>query len=273
VFLVQFALGQMTILSSSIIIKEMTALSFGERGLVASPLSPAKASRNRRVLIVEDERELCLTLADRFEDEGYEVEFAHDEQSGIRKIGEGTYDLIILDIMLPLGSGLDLCVRMRRMGVLTPVLFLTARSHVAEKVAGFKAGGDDYLTKPFDTLELMARVEALLRRGSASETGRADGEYQFGPVTLDVLRKKVTLNGQEVTLTSREFQLLRYLAENSGKTISREELLEEVWGDLSGNITRTVDMHVAGLRQKLESNPRRPELILTEPGAGYRFQP
>jgi len=241
--------------------------------LVASPPSSAKVYRNKRILIVEDERELCLTLADRFENEGYKVAFAHDEHSGIIRVSEDAYDLIILDIMLPLGSGLDLCVRMRRMGVLTPVLFLTARSHVAEKVAGFKAGGDDYLTKPFDTLELMARVEALLRRGSASETGRADGEYQFGPVTLDVLRKKVMLNGQEVTLTSREFQLLRYLAENSGKTISREELLEEVWGDLSGNITRTVDMHVAGLRQKLESNPRRPELILTEPGAGYRFQP
>jgi two-component system alkaline phosphatase synthesis response regulator PhoP len=230
--------------------------------------------RNKRILIVEDERELCLTLADRFENEGYKVAFAHDEHSGIIRVSEDAYDLIILDIMLPLGSGLDLCVRMRRMGVLTPVLFLTARSHVAEKVAGFKAGGDDYLTKPFDSLELMARVEALLRRGAASETaGGAEGEYQFGPVTLDVLRKKVTLNGQAVTLTSREFQLLRYLAERSGKTVSREELLEEVWGDLSGNITRTVDMHVAGLRQKLESNPRRPELILTEPGAGYRFQP
>ena len=242
--------------------------------MVASPPSPAKVYRNKRILIVEDERELCLTLADRLENAGYAVAFAHDEHSGIRRVGEDTYDLIILDIMLPLGSGLDLCVRMRRMGVLTPVLFLTARSHVAEKVAGFKAGGDDYLTKPFDSLELMARVEALLRRGSATEAaGRAEGEYQFGPVTLDVLRKKVTLNGQAVTLTSREFQLLRYLAEHSGKTISREELLEEVWGDPSGNITRTVDMHVAGLRQKLESNPRRPELILTEPGAGYRFQP
>jgi two-component system, OmpR family, alkaline phosphatase synthesis response regulator PhoP len=242
--------------------------------LVASPPSSAKVYRNKRILIVEDERELCLTLADRFENEGYKVAFAHDEHSGIIRVSEDAYDLIILDIMLPLGSGLDLCVRMRRMGVLTPVLFLTARSHVAEKVAGFKAGGDDYLTKPFDSLELMARVEALLRRGAASETaGGAEGEYQFGPVTLDVLRKKVTLNGQAVTLTSREFQLLRYLAERSGKTVSREELLEEVWGDLSGNITRTVDMHVAGLRQKLESNPRRPELILTEPGAGYRFQP
>jgi two-component system, OmpR family, alkaline phosphatase synthesis response regulator PhoP len=242
--------------------------------LVASPPSSAKVYRNKRILIVEDERELCLTLAGRFENEGYEVAFAHDEHSGIRRVSEDAYDLIILDVMLPLGSGLDLCVRMRRMGVLTPVLFLTARSQVAEKVAGFKAGGDDYLTKPFDSLELMARVEALLRRGAARETtGRAEGEYQFGPVTLDVLRKKVTLNGQAVTLTSREFQLLRYLAERSGQTVSREELLEEVWGDLSGNITRTVDMHVAGLRQKLESNPRRPELILTEPGAGYRFQP
>lgn len=252
----------------------MPLLSLERKVLAASPPSPATVDRNKRILLVEDERELCLMLADRFESAGYELDFAYDEAIGLKKIREATFDLIILDIMLPLGSGLDLCVKLRKAGLKTPVLFLTARGQVGEKVAGFRAGGDDYLTKPFDTMELMARVEALLRRGSATASNpQPDGEYRFGPITLDVLRKKVMLNGRAVALTSREFQLLRYLAEHSGKTISREELLEEVWGDLTGNITRTVDMHVAGLRQKLESNPRRPELILTEPGAGYRFQP
>jgi DNA-binding response OmpR family regulator len=202
------------------------------------------------------------------------VDFAYDGKTGLEKVVKGRYDLVILDVMLPGESGLDVCLRMRKSGLTTPVLLLTARSQALEKVAGFKAGADDYVTKPFDTVELIARIEALLRRVPSEDfVTRSEGEHQFGPVTLDVLRKKVALNGQAVSLTSREFHLLRYLAERSGRTISREELLEEVWGDLSGNLTRTVDMHIATLRQKIEANPRRPELILTEPGMGYRFQP
>jgi two-component system alkaline phosphatase synthesis response regulator PhoP len=215
-----------------------------------------------------------MTLGDSLTNVGYMVDFAHDGKTGLEKVGRNPYDLVILDVMLPMESGLDVCLRMRKSGLTTPVLLLTARGQALEKVAGFKAGADDYVTKPFDTVELIARIEALLRRVPAPEfVARPDGEYQFGPVTLDVLRKKVALNGQPVSLTSREFHLLRYLAERSGRTISREELLEEVWGDLSGNLTRTVDMHIATLRQKIEANPRRPELILTEPGMGYRFQP
>jgi DNA-binding response OmpR family regulator len=215
-----------------------------------------------------------MTLGDSLTHAGYMVDFAYDGKAGLEKAVKGRYDLVILDVMLPGESGLDVCLRMRKSGLTTPVLLLTARSQALEKVAGFKAGADDYVTKPFDTVELLARIEALLRRVPSEDfVNRPEGEYQFGPVTLDVLRKKVALNGKAVSLTSREFQLLRYLAERSGRTISREELLEEVWGDLSGNLTRTVDMHVATLRQKIEANPRRPELILTEPGMGYRFQP
>jgi two-component system, OmpR family, alkaline phosphatase synthesis response regulator PhoP len=227
---------------------------------------------NERILIVEDEQELCMTLGDRLRSEGYAVDFAFDEQSGFEKIGQSGFDLIILDIMLPMGSGLDLCAQARKSGVTTPVLFLTALSQTIEKVAGFKVGADDYVTKPFDTLELMARVQALLRRSPARESISHSGDtYQFGTVTLDTRRNKATYNGQTVTLTSREFQLLRYLAEHRGITISREELLEQVWGHIAGTMTRTVDMHVASLRQKLEPHPKKPELILTDPGMGYRF--
>jgi len=228
---------------------------------------------NERILIVEDEQELCMTLGDRLRSEGYAVDFAFDEKSGFEKIGKSPFDLIILDIMLPMGSGLDLCARVRKSGITTPVLFLTALSQTIEKVTGFKLGADDYVTKPFDTLELMARVEALLRRAPQRESSSRTGDlYQFGPVILDARRNKVTHNGKTVTLTSREFQLLRYLAEHSGMTISREELLEQVWGHIPGTLTRTVDMHVASIRQKLESSPKKPELILTDPGMGYRFQ-
>ena len=228
---------------------------------------------NERILIVEDEQELCMTLGDRLRSEGYAVDFAFDEKTGFEKIGQSPFDLIILDIMLPMGSGLDLCANVRQSGVTTPVLFLTALSQSIEKVAGFKVGGDDYVTKPFDTLELMARVAALLRRSPVRDSSQRTGDlYRFGSVVLDARRNRVTYNGQTVTLTSREFQLLRYLAERSGMTISREELLEQVWGHIPGTMTRTVDMHVASLRQKLEPHPKKPELVLTDPGMGYRFQ-
>jgi len=242
--------------------------------VTGTPSSIVNVDRNKRILVVEDERQLCMTLGDRLSSEGYSVDFAHDGKTGLEMAAKGLFDLIILDVMLPMENGLDICVELRKSGHTIPVLMLTARRQVVEKVAGFKAGADDYMTKPFDTMELMARVEALLRRSAALESSsRADGQYQFGPVTLDILRKRVSLNGQVVSLTSREFQLLLYLAERSGKTISREELLERVWGDMSGNVTRTVDMHIATLRQKLEANPRSPELVLTDPGSGYRFQP
>ncbi len=230
---------------------------------------------NEHILIVEDEQELCLTLGDRLRSEGYAVECAFDGKSGMEKIREAPFDLVILDLMLPVRSGLDLCVDIRRSGFTTPILILTALGQSVEKVAGLKLGADDYVTKPFDTPELMARVEALLRRvPNRPESVRSDATevYHLGDILLDARRGKVTRNGRPVNLTSREFQLFRYLVEHRGVTVSREELLEQVWGHIPGTLTRTVDMHIASLRQKLETLPKKPEMIITVPLMGYKFQ-
>jgi two-component system alkaline phosphatase synthesis response regulator PhoP len=230
---------------------------------------------NESILIVEDEQELCLTLGDRLRSEGYVVDFAADGKAGLDKATRLSFDLIILDIMLPFRSGLDLCMDIRRAGLSTPVLLLTARSQTAEKVIGLKLGADDYVTKPFDTLELMARIEALLRRTPIkTETVRFSGQdpYQFGSIVLDIRRTKVTQDGKPVNLTAREFHLFCYFAEHPGITLSREELLREVWGHKVGTFTRTVDMHVASLRQKLEPSPKKPKMIVTIPGIGYQFR-
>ena len=228
---------------------------------------------NEHILIVEDEQELCMTLGDRLRSEGYEVECAFDGSSGFEKMNQGPFDLVILDIMLPMRSGLDLCADIRRSGFTTPILFLTALSQSVEKVAGLKLGADDYVTKPFDTPELMARVEALLRRSPHRADGlRLHEVYWLGPLVLDTRKSRVTRDGQPVNLTSREYQLFRYLVEHRGEIISREELLEQVWGHIPGTLTRTVDMHIASLRQKIEAYPKKPEMIITVPLMGYKFQ-
>ncbi len=228
---------------------------------------------NGNILIVEDEQQLCLTLGDRLRNEGYAVDCAFDGKSGFEKMQTAAFDLVILDIMLPLRSGLDLCMDIRRSGFTTPILILTALSQSVEKVAGLKLGADDYVTKPFDTLELMARVEALLRRSPARADGQGGKEvYRFGSLVMDTRKSRVSREGQPVNLTSREYQLLRYLVEHRGVTVSREELLEQVWGHIPGTLTRTVDMHIASLRQKLEAQPKKPEMIITVPLMGYKFQ-
>jgi len=227
------------------------------------------------ILIVEDEEELCMTLGDRLRSHGYTVEVAADGDLGLEKATQLPFDLMILDIMLPFRSGLDLCTEIRRAGIGTPILLLTALGQTVDKVVGFKLGADDYVTKPFDTLELMARIEALLRRTSIKPgLGRPNGPdiYTVGSVVVDTRRTKVTRDGKPVNLTAREYHLLRYLAEHPGITISRDELLLEVWGHKSGTLTRTVDVHIASLRQKLEPVPKKPEMIITVPGIGYCFQ-
>lgn len=230
---------------------------------------------NERILIVEDEDELCMTLGDRLRSEGYAVDIAVDGLTGLEKATSLPFDLMILDIMLPGRSGLDLCSEIRRSGMGTPILLLTARSQTVDKVVGLKMGADDYVTKPFDTLELMARVEALLRRtpGNSSNANSGGPEiYRCGSIVLDVRRTKVTHDGKLVNLTAREFHLLRYFAEHLGTTVSRDELLLRVWGHQAGTFTRTVDVHVASLRRKLEVLPKKPEIIITVPGIGYRLQ-
>jgi two-component system alkaline phosphatase synthesis response regulator PhoP len=223
-----------------------------------------------RILIIEDEPGLVMTLTDRLCNEGYAVESARDGESGLELAGAGGVDLIILDLMLPRKSGFDVCRKLRQSGSAVPVLMLTARSEVVDKVVGLQIGADDYVTKPFDMMELLARIGALLRR-APRQGGRPGETYEFGPVRVDLRRAEVTRAGRPVTLSAREFQLLRYLAEHPGETLGREQLLTEVWGYEASVTTRTVDVHVAWLRQKLEENPRYPELILTVRGLGYKL--
>jgi two-component system alkaline phosphatase synthesis response regulator PhoP len=224
---------------------------------------------NECILLVEDEEGLRMTLSDRLRSEGYAVDFAADGDEGLNKATSQPFDLIILDIMLPNRSGLDVCRDVRIAGLATPILLLTARDQTADKVIGLKLGADDYVTKPFDTLELMARVEALLRRSPGRATHTV---LQLGPLRMDVRATEVTRDGKEVALSAREFQLLRHFMEHPGATLSRSELLQEVWGYEDGTFTRTVDVHIASLRQKLEKDPKHPELILTVPGMGYKLK-
>jgi len=224
---------------------------------------------NENILLVEDEEALRMTLGDRLRSEGYVVDFAADGEQGFEKATRLPFDLVILDIMLPRYSGLDICRGIRQAGLATPILLLTARGQTVDKVVGLKLGADDYVTKPFDTTELIARIEALLRR-STPRAGQ--GVIQFGNIRIDLRGTQVTRDGKPVYLSAREFQLLRYLTEHPGTTLSRAEILREVWGYEVGTFTRTVDVHVSSLRQKLEESPKNPKLILTVPGLGYKFQ-
>ena len=222
-----------------------------------------------RLLLVEDEPGLVFTLTDRLVREGYEVETSQDGESGLERAAAGPFDLVILDVMLPRLGGFDVLRELRRRRNETPVIMLTARGQTVDKVVGLKLGADDYVTKPFDMMELLARIEARLRRvpGAPSSAAR----YQFGDVVVDFRKAEVTRAGQPVELAAREFQLLRYFVEHRGATLTREELLNEVWGYNAMPSTRTVDVHVAWLRQKIEPTPRYPRYILTVHGMGYKF--
>jgi len=221
-------------------------------------------------LLIEDEPGLVLTLSDRLASEGYLVESVRDGEQGLARAAEEAFDLVILDVMLPQKNGFDVCRDLRRRGVNTPILMLTARGQVVDKVIGLKLGADDYLTKPFEMMELLARVEALLRR-LPHTPGPPMEAYQFGPVRVDFRRAEIEREGQKIELSAKEFQLLRYFIEHRGATLSRDELLNEVWGYDAMPATRTVDVHVAWLRQKLEPNTRHPQYILTVHGMGYKF--
>lgn len=225
---------------------------------------------NRRILLVEDEPGLVMTLKDRFASEGYTVETAHDGEQGLQRAAGEPFDLVILDVMLPHRNGFDVCRELRKRGSQTPVLMLTARGQVVDRVVGLKLGADDYLIKPFDMSELLARVEALLRRAPAPHVAD-DSTYQFNDVLVDFRAAEVFRGGEHIEMSAREFQLLRYFIEHRGAALTRDELLNEVWGYNAMPSTRTVDVHVAWLRQKLEPNPRHPQFILTVHGLGYKF--
>jgi len=223
-----------------------------------------------RVLLVEDEPGLQLALSDRLVAEGYRVETAGDGNTALRRATGEPFDLIILDVMLPGRDGFDVARAVRQQGVQTPILMLTARGQVTDRVVGLKLGADDYLVKPFEMSELLARVEAILRRGAPSRATTAEA-YRFGAIAVDFRKAEVTRGGQLLELSAREFKLLRYFIEHRGAALSRDELLNEVWGYNSMPSTRTVDVHVAWLRQKVEANPRHPQYILTVHGLGYKF--
>ena len=224
----------------------------------------------KRVLLIEDEPGLVLTLTDRLVREGFEVDSSGDGDSGLALAREKHFDVILLDIMLPGKDGFDVCRDLRRSGRQTPILMLTARGMLADKVVGLKLGADDYLTKPFEMMELLARIEALLRRAPATSGGSGD-TVVFGDVRVDFRSAEVEREGRPVDLSAKEFALLRCFVENRGVVLSRDELLNRVWGYDAMPTTRTVDVHVAGLRQKLEANPRHPRFIVTVHGMGYRF--
>jgi two-component system, OmpR family, alkaline phosphatase synthesis response regulator PhoP len=226
---------------------------------------------SRRLLLVEDEPGLVMTLTDRLAAEGFDVDSATDAHSGLAKATSGHYDVILLDVMLPGGNGFEICRTARQKGVQTPILMLTARGQVVDKVVGLKLGADDYLVKPFEMVELLARIEALLRRSANTAAATTGESHRFGDVTVDFRRAEVTKGGVPVELSAREFKLLRYFVEHRGAALSRDELLNEVWGYNAMPSTRTVDVHIAWLRQKIEDNPRHPQLILTVHGLGYKF--
>lgn len=225
---------------------------------------------DEKILIVEDDEVIRMTLADRLKSEGYLVDAAVDGDEGLRKATQESCDLVILDIMLPRKNGFDVCRDIRMAGVVVPVLMLTARGQIVDKVLGLKIGADDYLTKPFDAAELMARIEALLRRAKAPAPA---GIQHFGSIEVDLRGTAVSRDGKIVPLSAREFQLLRYFVEHPNTTLSRDVLLKEVWFYSADAFTRTVDVHVASLRQKLEKDPKHPSLIVTVPGLGYKFVP
>ena len=223
----------------------------------------------KRILLIEDEPGLVLTLTDRLAREGYAVESSTDGESGLERAAREPFDLVLLDVMLPRLGGFDVLKELRRRNVETPVIMLTARGQVVDRVVGLKLGADDYVTKPFEMVELLARIEAKLRRAPVSP--HPSEGYQFGNVRIDFRRAEVTRDGEPMELSAREFQLLKYFIEHRGATLTREELLNEVWGYNAMPSTRTVDVHVAWLRQKIEPNPRHPQFVITVHGMGYKF--
>ncbi len=224
-----------------------------------------------KILVVDDERLLVKGIKFNLENEGYTVEAAYDGEAAVELARAGGYDLIILDLMMPKKDGLQACQEIRGFSTV-PIIMLTARSEGADLLMGFESGADDYVTKPFNILELKARVRALLRRSSlAASPADASGVLQRGHITIDPERRKASKNGQVVELTMKEFDLVEFLMRNPGRVYSRETLLDLVWGyDYQGD-TRTVDVHIRRLREKLELNPAKPDYIITKWGVGYYF--
>ncbi len=221
----------------------------------------------KKILIVEDEEAMQLGLGNNLKYDGYEVDFANDGEEGLKKIHDNIYNLIILDIMLPKLSGFDVCKRARTDGIKTPIIMLTAKSEEIDKVLGLEIGADDYITKPFSLRELLARVKAVLRR---AENENVD-MIKIGKIEVDFNSYNATENGNSVNLSSKEFDILHYLWEHKNKTVSRDDLLSNIWGNDVYTTTRTIDNFILKLRQKLEDNPNEPKKIITIHGIGYKL--
>ncbi|MEP2448021.1 MAG: response regulator transcription factor [Balneola sp.] len=224
-----------------------------------------------KILLVEDEPGLVMTIRDRLEEERYEVEVAEDGEVGHEKALKSAQDLIILDLMLPKKGGLDICRDLRQQGVETPIIMLTAKGQVVDKVLGLKLGANDYMQKPFEMMELLARIEVQLRKKTSEKKNSGSGVVGFGDIEINFQSIEVKKEGETISLSSKEFQLLKFMVENEGVILSRDQLLNEVWGYDAVPSTRTVDVHIAWLRQKMEDDSRYPKHILTVHGFGYKF--
>jgi two-component system alkaline phosphatase synthesis response regulator PhoP len=228
-----------------------------------------EARRPASILVVEDEPNMVAGLRDNFEFEGYRVITASDGVEGLRRALEESPDLVILDVMMPQMSGLEVCRQLRAKRASIPIIMLTARGQEVDKVVGLELGADDYVTKPFSIRELLARVKAILRRTAVIP--KDQDQHSFGEVEVDLRRCRVVKSGKPIDISSKEFELLKYFVCHSGETLSRDRLLEEVWGYENYPTTRTVDTHLVRLRQKLEPDPEQPQYFLTVHGTGYRF--
>lgn len=248
-----------------------------EDPLISNPPAAAAATNGKltgatnrtRILIVEDEPAMVAGLRDNFEYEGYEVISAGDGAAGLERALADNPDLVVLDVMMPRMSGLDVCKQLKAERPGLPIIMLTARGQEIDKVVGLELGADDYVTKPFSIRELMARVKAVLRR--ASPAVPAPEIYRFSDVEVNVRTNQVLRDGQPIELSSKEFALLAYFVAHPAETLTRDRLLDAVWGYENYPNTRTVDTHIVHLRQKVEPNPEEPRFILTVHGSGYKF--
>jgi DNA-binding response OmpR family regulator len=222
-----------------------------------------------KILIIEDDRAILKALESNLRSEGYEVETTTDGPTGLVRARDPSQDLILLDLMLPRMPGEEICRTLRREGITTPVLFLTAKNEEEHRVAGFELGADDYVSKPFSIRELLGRIQAILKRAAGQKHLLA--HFHFGKVSLDFVKMEARRGEQPVTLTTREFAILRLMVSNKGVVIPRDRLLDEVWGYEAYPTTRTVDNQIVKLRQKLEDDPEKPRHILTVRGTGYKF--
>jgi len=222
-----------------------------------------------RILIVEDEPNMVAGLRDNFEFEGYDVITAPDGVAGLQRALDESPDLVVLDVMMPRMSGLDVCKQLKTKRPSIPIIMLTARGQEVDKVVGLELGADDYVTKPFSIRELLARVKAVLRRSHT--VPKEQEQYAFGDVQVNLKSCQVSRSGKPLDFSSKEFELLKYFLCHSGETLSRDRLLEDVWGYDRFPTTRTVDAHIVRLRQKVEAKPDDPRFILTVHGTGYKF--